>query len=296
MENEKSAVVNPQQDWAANISLEELKKTYRDSIYLVCIGNILHLFAAAVFLILLCEYLTLVCETRQGFYYGVCSIAGLFLLIFSLLLNKIKAAKWVRNVFYIVQGIFALFTLYCIFRAVCHSPLGNYCLHIFGQGNAPLKPSARVISDTLKFIAQCFVSCVVAETVAAVLQHDRSTGARIFLIPASLVWSAGGIMTMFGRFDTLIFTTVIFFFLMPMVFWIAVRNRNRLFSENALSHKQLSAVLGQKKKNMQGNEIVIPEDSSVISKKKTYLWTAWFCLAVSVLYLLYINIVQYCQA
>lgn len=291
MENEKNAVGNPQLDWVNSISLKELKKTYRDSLYLVWIGNILHLFTAFVFFILLHQYLTIVSKT-PGFDYGLFSVGVLFSLIFSLQLNKIKADPGVRKFIHIVQGIYALITLYCIFRAVCHSPLGNYCLHIFGQGNTPLNPSEREISGTLKFMAQCLVSCIIAETVASVLQQNRSTGARIFLIPASLVWTFGGITTAFGRFDALVFVTVIFFFLMPMVFWIAVRNRNRLFSGNALSHKQLSAVLSQKKKNMQGNEIVIPEDSSDISKKKTYLWTAWFCLAVSVLYLLHICRVQ----
>jgi len=292
MGNEKNTVGNPKLDWVKNISLEDLKKTYRNSVYLRWVGNILRFFAAAVSFTLLFQYLVTVSYTRLGFYYGAYSIAGLFLFVLSLLLNKIKAAQWVRNIFHIVQWIFALITLYCVVCAICLSPLGNYFLSIFGRGDVPLKPSARVISDSLKLIAHCLVFCIVMVTTAAVFRHDRSTGARIFLIPASLVWTAAGITAIFGMDILTFWTTIFFFFLMPFVFWIAVRNRNSLFGSCALSHQQLSSVLEQKKKNVQENEIVIPEDHNDIFKQKTYLRAAWFCFAVSVLYLLYINIAQ----
>jgi|GEM_PF-5889270 len=291
MENEKNTAENLQKDWVNSISLEELKKTYRDSVYLMWIGNILHIAAAIAFFTILSKYFLIVSETPEGNYYGKMSICWIFSLIALLLLNKIKANKLIRNVFYVVQGIFALITLYFIFRAVYHSPLGDYCRNIFTKGNTPLKLSAKTISDMLKSIAHCVVLCIIAETFAKVLQHSRSCGTRVFLIPASVVGTAGGIIAIFGMDLLTGCTTIIFFFLMPMVFWIAVRNRNSLFSSHALSHKQLASVLKQKKDNIPESEIVIPEDCGNISKQKTYSWAAWFCLAVFVLYLLYINLV-----
>ena len=188
--------------------------------------------------------------------------------------------------FPIVIGIVAL---YYFILMTCHSPVGSYCLYLAGRGEIPHKPSLRVISDALRLVFWYLVSIPVLESFAVILQRNRSKASRFFLIASAVVFAASGVIAIFAA-ELKLIITLIFFFLMPGVIWIAARNRNGLFGDHALSHSQLKLVLKQKEKGE--NSVIIPEDSKDISNKKNYLSAAWVGLAVFVIYLLYIVIGQ----
>ena len=76
---------------------------------------------------------------------------------------------------------------------------------------------------------------------------------------------------------------------MAGILWITVfsKVRHQLFRDDALTHDQLYAVLKQKKRNVPDDELVIPEDSKDISRKKFRQGFAWFSLVCQLFILTY---------
>ena len=292
--NEQDIIVQKQLEWVTSFSLDELRKTLGDSRYLIFIGNALHIFAAiSLFIALAVYYGELMWANEKSFSDSKPSLIWLTILVASysipIILKKININRRIimfSNLFPVVIGIVAL---YYFILMTCHSPVGSYCLYLSGRGEIPHKPSVRVISDALKLVFWYLVSVPVLESSAVMLQRSRSKASRFFLIASAVIFAASGVIAFFAA-ELKLITTLIFFFLMPGVIWIAARNRNGLFGDHALSHSQLKLVLKQKERGE--NSVIIPEDSKDISNKKNYLSAAWVGLAVFVIYLLYIVIGQ----
>ena len=290
--NEKQSRLERQLEWSRRIGIDELKRIYGASLFLKCMADLFHLLAllalcigvTPVFLYSSCPYTLarlgvapiLMEMNPNADIYPVWTLLCIVGLILAQYLKRMKMPSPCRIMFNILQiGLAAAAAYFFCIQAICYIVVGGYDIYYVWD------------HFCLPFIV-FFILYLLLEANYAMLGYSRSRQARIFAVVLSLVWGIAGLaaMIILPIFPAVAVGGVL---LMAGVFWIAAfsKIRYQLFRTDALSHKQLHAMLKQKKRNVQGDELVIPEDSKDISRKKFRQGFAWFSLACQLFTLSY---------
>ena len=295
--NENQSRLERQLEWSRRIGIDELKRIYGASLFLRCTAYLFHLTALLAF----CVWVTpiLSAQNQDTVFYPEWTLLLSGLLILAQYLKRLKMPFLCCKIISIIQIGLAFAAAYFFLVLVIYFEVGSHGLtyhyYIWPHKYYPF----------LMF----FIPLFSLETNADMLWNSRSKQTRIFLIVMSLSLGIIGLfaMRMIGPFthtfldmmrmkhdDIFVLIVMGTFFsvfsiiwvvLMAGIFWITAfsKIRHQLFRSDALSHKQLRAVLEQKKRDVPEEELVIQEDHKDISHKKFRQVLAWISLFVQII-------------
>ena len=286
--NENQSRIERQLEWSRHIGINELKRIYGASLFLKCIADLFHLLAllalcigvTPVFLYSSCPYRLaklglapiLMEMNPNAELYPVWTLLCIVVMILAQYLKRLKMPSLCRIIISMLQiGLAAASGYFFCIQAIYYIVFGGYDIYYVWD------------HFCLPFIVFFFLYLLL-EANYAMLGYSRSRQARIFAVVLSLVWGIAGLSAMI---ILPIFPAVaaVWGLLMVGVFWIAAfsKIRHQLFRTDALSHKQLYAVLKQKKRGIPNEELFIQEDHKDISRNKYLQKYAWIFLAVQII-------------
>ena len=288
--NEQDIIVQKQLEWVKSLSLEELRKTFYASRYLTWTGNFFHLVSAAMLIITLMIIGGAISnsggnqKTILGM--GLCLI--ILILSFSNKLNRFTGIA--RKIYIIIQTMLALGFLYFAVLAIAQSPMGEIATN---------ESAKSKVLDGYMFLAFAIFTVMiiaVTETIGQTLCKNRTCAAKNSLLIESVLFTAVSLFSaiQYRSLAVSIIAIIVILLMAGIIFICGIsKTRNMLFGDYALSHKQLQAVLEQKKQSVQNENIVIPEDFdkvthrwggiatliAVIAAGCFTLWILWFAMA-----------------
>ena len=286
--NENQSRLERQLEWSRRIGIDELKRIYAASLFLKCIADLFHLLAllalcigaTPVFLYSSCPYRLaklglapiLMEMNPDAHLYPVWTLLCIVALILAQYLKRLKMPSLCRIIITMLQvGLAAASGYFFCIQAIYFIVFGGYDITCVWD------------HFCLPFIV-FFILYLLLEANYAMLGYSRSRQARIFAVVLSLVWGVAGLaaMIILPIFPAVAVGGVL---LMAGVFWIAAFSeiRHQLFRNDALSHKQLYAVLKQKKRGIPNEELFIQEDHKDISRNKYLQKYTWIFLAVQII-------------
>ena len=269
--NENQSRLERQLEWSRHIGINELKRIYGASLFLRCTAYLFYALAvlyfcltAAIFFIdTLPEFLCL---------YPEWTLLFPILLFSTHYLKKLKMPPLCRKTITMLQIGLVVAVGYFFFDYVIHcliiNPYNQFKSGMFGG----------YYHHGCNFL-EFFIIFILLKMDFDMLWNGRSRQIRIFLIVMSLSWGIFG-----GIVFPMIFA-VICGVLMGAILWIAAfsKVRHQLFRSDALSHKQLYAVLEQKKREIPDEKLVVQEDHKDISLKKYLQKIPWIFPAVQII-------------
>ena len=261
--NENQSRLERQLEWSRRIGINEMKRIYGASLFLRCTSYLFHLLALLAFCMAVAPIL--MPKISEADHYPIWTILCSGLLISMQFLKRLKMPSPCRKIITMLQIGLAIATGYFFFVQFIYIVLGAGIYYLW---NNIFKPVLMFLSLYILLEASFYM-----------LWNSRSRQARGFLIVLSLSFGIIGALLLHPIY------AAILGMLMAVCFWIAVfsKVRHQLFRNDALSHKQLCAVLKQKKRDVSDDELVIPEDCKDISHKKFRQFFAWVSLVVQII-------------
>ena len=271
--NENQSRLERQLEWSRRIGIDELKRIYGASLFLRCTAYLFFMLAMLAF----CGAASIVFDRtlpEELRLYPEWTLLLPGVLLLTQYLKTLKIPSLCRKTITILQIGLVIAIGYFFLDFIIYYLLISFKYRFFYGLNYRCRNFLKCIFLFI-LLKMCF----------DMLWNGRSRKIRIFLIVMSLVWGIIG-----GLFFPLVYA-ILSGVLMAGILWIAAfsKVRNQLFRDDTLSHNQLYAVLGQRKRNVPDEELVIPEDHKDFSRKKFRRGVAWFFLAVLVFETIWYN-------
>ena len=261
--DENKSRLERQLEWSRRIDINELKRIYGASLFLRCMGALFFVLAMLAF----CAAASIVFDRILPEFrlYPEWTLLLPVVLIAAQHLKKLKLPSLYSKTITVFQIGLVIAIGYFFFDFVIRVLIARSL--VWGWTH-----------DGLLFLISSFLF-ILMKMVFDILWNDRSRQIRFGLIVTSL--SCGIIGGIFLPSAYAVIGGV----LMAGILWITAfsKVRHQLFRSDALSHKQLYAVLEQKKREIPDNDLVIEEERCDIFYGKFCRISIWFFLTVLII-------------